>query len=135
MQGARWRTRLIAGLVAGLLYSGAAAGECDDMDVSGLQGRWTLESIDGKPVDAPTPIYFEIDGLTITGFDGCNNFGGRLDQPAGLRKSQRACLAEGPRLPLDFSDPWAHLERATVSNNTLVLPLPEGSGHARLHRE
>lgn len=93
-----------------------------------------LESIDGREVEPKPEIYFEIDGRTLTGFDGCNTFGGSLDAPENLRMTQRACADPGPRLPLDLEDPLAQLEGAKLDGDTLELPLPDGSGTATLRR-
>jgi heat shock protein HslJ len=120
----------ILGLI-GYLQSAAAG---DAMDMSKLQGRWVLESIGGQPVSAGDEIYFEIDGMTITGFDGCNKFGGSLDAPDRLRMTQRGCVSDRPKLPLELSDPRSQLDAATVTGEQLTLPLPGGPGEAVFSR-
>ena len=47
---------------------------------------------------ASEPIFFEIDGLVIRGFDGCNSFGGRLNSPSKL-KEDLVWIPEGAQLP------------------------------------
>ena len=119
----------------GSVQSCAAPVVGDPMDMSKLQGRWILESINGKPVESENEIYFEIDGPAITGFDGCNKFGGRLDAPARLRMTQRACVSEGPRLPLELPDARPQLKAAEVTGEKLKLLLPDGTGEAGFRRQ
>ena len=114
-------------------YSAPAANS--HMDMSNLQGRWVLESINGKPVESENEIYFEIEGTIITGFDGCNNFGGKLDVPASLRMTQRACISEGPRLPLELPDARSQLKAAEVIGKKLKLKLPDRKGEASFRRQ
>lgn len=115
----------------GLLQSGAAF---DPKDMSMLQGRWVLESINGQLTGSGTKVYFEIDGLTITGFDGCNKFGGRLDAPSRIRMTQRGCASDRLRLPLELPDPRSQLNAAKVTGEKLKLPLPGGKGEAGFRR-
>jgi len=115
----------------GCVQSGAAG---DAMDMSKLQGRWVLESISGQPVSSGDELYFEIEGMTITGFDGCNKFGGSLDAPERMRMTQRGCVSDTPRLPLELSDPRPQLEAAKVTGEELTLPLPGGTGDAVFSR-
>lgn len=105
------------------------------MDTTRLDGKWVLEAIDGRPVTGGSEVFFEIEGRTISGFDGCNRFGGRLDAPGGVRISQRACAEGGPRLPLDLSDPESHLRRGDLAGDRLELPLAGGPGKATFRRE
>ena len=96
-----------------------------------LQGRWTLLSINGVEVDADQNAWFEIKGTLISGFDGCNNFGGDLSSSRPLRQSQRGCANDGPEFPLDLSSPMEHLKTATLNGDELVLPL-NGAGETAL---
>jgi META domain len=105
------------------------------MDISALNGRWVLETIEGKPAAAEQDVYFQIDGQTISGFDGCNRFGGNLSQPSLMRKSQRACLAAGVALPIDLANPLPQLTSARLEGDQLVVPLPGGAGEARFRRK
>jgi heat shock protein HslJ len=105
------------------------------MDVASLQGRWVLEAVDGKSVSPDRgEIYFQITEQTISGYDGCNRFGGSLTQPGRIQKGQRGCPADTMLLPLDFSNPASQLSRATVRGERLLLPLPDGKGEAQFRR-
>jgi META domain len=105
------------------------------MDISELKGRWVLEAINGRNVTFENlEIYFEITERTITGYDGCNRFGGSTAQPFIIQRSQRACPPETILLPLDLSDPAPQLSRATVSGDKLFLPLPDSKGEAQFRR-
>jgi heat shock protein HslJ len=103
-----------------------------EMNLVNLQGRWTLESIDGKIVETSRDVFFELRGSTITGFDGCNSFGGPLDSPTRIRASQRSCGDDYVALPLDLSNPLAQLRAAHVKNDRLILTLPGDQGTAVL---
>lgn len=95
-----------------------------------LQGRWVLESIAGRPVNADGALFFAIDGSSIQGFDGCNHFGGRLDEPEKMRTSQRGCDPNALRLPLQLPDPRRQLEAGTVEGDRLTLAMPGATGDA-----
>ena len=102
------------------------------MDLAELQGRWVLEAIDGKEVPSGgAEIYFEITGQSITGYDGCNRFGGRRTDPSRMRKTQRACSPETTPLPLDFSDLTQQLSRATIRDGNLFVQLRDGTEKAQ----
>jgi heat shock protein HslJ len=116
----------------GCVQSGAAG---DAMDMSKLQGRWVLESINGQRISPGAEVYFEIDGTTITGFDGCNKFGGSLDAPDQMRMTQRGCVSDSPGLPLELSDPRSQLDAAKLTGEKLTLPLPGGTGEAGFSRQ
>jgi len=105
------------------------------MDISELKGRWVLEAVNGRAVAVESgEIFFMISNDTISGYDGCNRFGGSISQPYSIRKTQRDCPAELPTLPLELSDPLRQLGRATVTGDKLTLPLPDGTGEARFRR-
>lgn len=112
------------------------AGESGDL--SNLYGKWILESINGQPTDSGKKLYFEIketkDGPQISGFDGCNKFGGTLAPPAALWKGQRGCPSGKLLLPLNLSDPRSQLDAADVTGKVLTIPLPDGSGEADFRR-
>jgi hypothetical protein len=111
------------------LSGGAAA------TLSAIEGRWILEAINGRPVTVGTEeIYFQLNGETITGYDGCNNFGGQITQPTQIRKSQRACPAGTLFLPLDLSNPLPQLDRAKITGGKLFLPLSSSQGEATFRR-
>jgi hypothetical protein len=113
----------------------ASLAKAHAMDISALKGRWVLEAISGKGVALEKgEIYFQITEDTITGYDGCNRFGGSVAQPSLMRKGQRACPPETILLPLDLSNPIPQLSRATVRRDKLFLPLPDGQGEAQFRR-
>jgi hypothetical protein len=105
------------------------------IDFSALRGRWVLESVDGKPVGREGgEIYFQVTEQAVTGYDGCNRFGISVANPGAAIGGQRGCPPESKKLPIDPSDLVTQLGRATVSGNTLSLPLPGGKGEARFRR-
>ncbi len=118
-----------------LMQSGPAFASGEIVNLSRLQGRWVLNSINEHPLNEGNYIYFEIDALTITGFDGCNKFGGRLDALSRLRMSQRACVNNETKLPLKLTDPWPQLNASEVSGDKLTMPLPDGAGKACFNRQ
>ena len=65
---------------------------------------------------------FTIEGQAIQGFDGCNEFSGRLDQPGSIGSTRRGCPEHALRLPLDMSDPMPRLRSGNIENGTLTLP-------------
>ena len=113
----------------------AATGILAEASIQELQGKWLLESINGRAVKSEPAIYFKIDGRTITGFDGCNSFGGSLDAPDQLRITQRACPSGGPRLPLELSDPRPQLESSRLEGDTLELKVGDEGDSARFRRQ
>ena len=102
------------------------------MQPADLNGRWVLEAIDGQPVAEDVEVYFEIQGSALSGYDGCNSFGGSLDNPSMLRMTQRACFPEPIPFPLDLSDPRAQLMQSKLQGD--VLELPTASGTATFRR-
>jgi heat shock protein HslJ len=104
------------------------------MEIADLQGRWDLISVNAQPLRPGEPIYFAIDGQKISGFDGCNHFGGRLDSPSRLVISQRACEPDVAMLPLNLTDPLPQLKAAKLVDGRLLLPLPDGRGEAQFNR-
>ena len=132
-------------IVLAVACSGAVLADCgqenhgsiaeNQVSAKDLQGKWVLESIAGKAVEEGPEIYFAIDERTITGFDGCNTFGGSIDAPENLRMTQRACAEEGPRLPLELSDPRPQLESSRLDGDVLEMDLPGGAGKARFRKK
>jgi len=88
-----------------------------------IYGRWLLVSVGEQQVPPVANIHFAIDGDSISGFDGCNTFGGSLLEPSLIRQSQMACSQQDFSLPLDLRDPLAHLQRAQLSGDILELPV------------
>ncbi|MER8963881.1 MULTISPECIES: META domain-containing protein [unclassified Mesorhizobium] len=105
-----------------------------NVELSDLQGRWVLESVNGVLVSSSVPVYFEVVGDNITGFDGCNNFGGPLLTPDFIRKGERDCEGDYVSLPLDFANPLEQLRQATLDGKLLVLSIPNTAGKARFRR-
>ncbi len=92
-----------------------------------MNGTWSLASVGGQAVtaDGGAPR-FTIDGDVISGFDGCNQFGGQLSNPQSMRSGQMACAGEYVKLPLDLNDPKAHLDSATFEGDRISLPARAG---------
>ena len=120
--------------VALLFFSTVAAMGCaaaEPVQPADLNGRWVLEAIDGRPVSEDVEMYFEIQGSAISGYDGCNSFGGSLDNPGMLRMTQRACSPEPIPFPLDLTDPRAQLMRGELRGDVLELPIASGTATFR----
>ncbi|MGQ7848067.1 META domain-containing protein [Granulosicoccus sp. 3-233] len=105
------------------------------MDIDALQGRWTLLSTDTTKNNAGSELWFELQGTRISGFDGCNHFGGDLSSSRPLIRSQRGCEGERPEFPLDLSKPMAQLGIASLEGNELTLPLTGSKGVAIFIRQ
>jgi hypothetical protein len=105
-----------------------------EFNLAEFQGRWTLELMDGQPVELKMAVYFEINGKAIKGFDGCNNFSGSLENPVLIRKGQRDCVGEYASLPLNLSSPMEHLQQAKITGDVLSLPIGQGGGEAKFRR-
>jgi heat shock protein HslJ len=106
----------------GFAPSGVHAG---GVEIADLQGSWKLVEIASKPfqalphADVPG---FTIEDWSIEGFDGCNTFWGRLDKPDNLSSTRMGCPENALKLPLDLSNPMAHLEAGRIECNRLILP-------------
>jgi hypothetical protein len=119
--------RIVEGLVAGLMAVAVIAlPACAGPLAAGdLQGTWTLREVRSRPVQPATPEAlprFTIKGQAIEGFDGCNQFWGRLDQPGSIGSTRRGCPDGTLKLPLDLADPWAHLRAGRLDRARLILP-------------
>ena len=90
-----------------------------------LQGSWRVVEIRSQPVrpaaEHELPM-FTIKDQSIEGFDGCNNFWGRLDQPGSTASTRRGCPEGGLKLPLDLTDPMSHLKAGRIDKGRLILP-------------
>lgn len=86
-----------------------------------LQGTWRWLQTGATAGSGEVP-HFTIAGRTISGYDGCNFFSGELGQAGGIAASLRACAGDQPMLPLDLTDPLAHLESGTLEGGRLSLP-------------
>lgn len=104
--------------ISGWAIAGEGAG-----DVGMIQGKWLLRAVNGAPVESEQPAYFSVSGNEFSGFDGCNFFGGMLDNPISLRMTQRACPDE--HLAFDAGALAAKLPAATTQDDTLTIVLDE----------
>jgi heat shock protein HslJ len=118
-------------MITGLIVFSVAAIDtwAGSLTASDLSGRWELLEIESQPVQAASkdalPI-FTIKDKSIEGFDGCNRFWGRLDQPGSIASTRRGCMGTNLKLPLDLSDPLSHLGAGKIDNERLVLPKRAG---------
>jgi hypothetical protein len=117
-----------------LVLAAAVPSEAYAMDILKLNGRWVLEAVNGKAISSDQEIYFQIVGDVISGYDGCNTFGGKVTRPFVGRASKRGCAGE-VLLPLDLADPLAQLDQAIIKQNKLFLPLPNSKGDAQFRRD
>jgi heat shock protein HslJ len=114
----------LAALSVGVLTVCAAPSATRDLD-----GTWELVEIDSRPIARPTSgerLTFTIKGSTIEGFDGCNTFSGRLDQPGGIASTRRGCADDIVKLPLDLANAKSHLEAGRIDGERLLLPARPG---------
>ena len=120
--------RMIVGGMA-MLALGAVAVCAGPLTPRDLQGTWELAEIASRPV-APTAANarpsFTIKDQSIEGFDGCNNFSGRLDKPGAIASTRRGCPDDVVKLPLDLTDAWSHLQAGKIQDGALVLPARAG---------
>lgn len=100
----------------------------DAVGINSLTGSWVLAKSGSRVIvqGARELPNFTIKNGTISGYDGCNRFGGPLDQPGHIRQTRRACAAQGEKLPLDLNDALAHLKSGHLSGGNLVLPARGG---------
>jgi heat shock protein HslJ len=115
-----WR---IVGTIFAAAMAGAAVG--DAIAYANLDGTWRLVSVDSRPLGqlpADQVPFFTVTGTTVSGFDGCNSFFGRIDQPGNINATRRGCSEETIKLPLDLNDLRSHLQTGTVDKNSLSVP-------------
>jgi META domain len=108
-----------------LMFSLEAYGQGTNLEATSLEGQWVLVQSSGRPVPTEAAIFFKLENGILSGFDGCNRFGGPLD--GGIRTGGRGCPDSGPVLPLDLAQPAEHLARARRDGDKLILPLADGS--------
>ena len=92
---------------------------------SSLDGTWRLVSVDSRPLrqlPAGQVPFFTVTRRTVSGFDGCNNFSGRIDQPGNISATRRGCPETTIKLPLDLGDLLSHLQTGTIDKNSLSVP-------------
>lgn len=122
--------RIIRMMMTGLaVFSvGVIAAFAGSLSASDLHGSWELVEIKSQPVQ-PTAVnalpMFTIKDQSIEGFDGCNDFWGRLDQPGSIASTRRGCPDGSLKLPLDLTDPMAHLQAGRLDKGRLILPARE----------
>lgn len=135
MEEAKMDRRLTVA-ATGALAACISLGACTTMEAADLNGTWRLSSIDGQQVEASASSpHFTIDGNTINGFDGCNQFGGQLDQPQSLFVGQRECVGAVLNIPINLSDPQEHLATANVDGDRLAIPAQNGYPASVFHRD
>jgi heat shock protein HslJ len=122
--------RIVRMMMTGLVAFGisAIAAFAGSLTTNDLQGSWKLAEIQSQPVRPATvnalPM-FTIKVQSIEGFDGCNSFWGRLDQPGNIASTRRGCLDGSLKLPLDLTDPMSHLKAGRIDKGRLILPKRE----------
>ncbi len=95
------------------------------LTVDDLQGTWKLVEIGSHPMRPNSTMAlpeFTVSSESIAGFDGCNNFWGRLDQPGSVGTTRIGCPEGVLKLPLDLSDPLSHLRSGQIHQGRLILP-------------
>jgi heat shock protein HslJ len=114
--------------LTGMVACGVGTGPTGELKAAELNGTWTLVEIESKPVasDAGTALpSFTIKDQSIEGFDGCNTFSGRLDRPGSITSTRRGCPEGAVKLPLDLSNPMAHLKEGRIERDMLRVPARE----------
>jgi hypothetical protein len=127
------RTVLSFGLLGMALIAPASA---LSSDFQALEGRWDLVKSGGKAMaasDRQLP-YFVVHQGKISGFDGCNKFGGDIRQPERIAKGQRGCKGSYVKLPLDLGDPAGHLKAGKLTGDRLQLPARRGQPASEFRR-
>ena len=110
----------VLALAALLAMTSSAAAQSVEELARALAGRWTLTHIAGAPVrSSGQPMGFTIAGTKITGFDGCNSFGGDLTAPERIVATQMACTHDTLTMPLDLANLPAQLRRARLEGGSL----------------
>jgi hypothetical protein len=122
------RNWLLAGAMLMTTVS-AVHGEAVNTLTQSLAGRWALTHVGDVAVKkSGKPVGFAIEGTNISGFDGCNSFGGSLAEPNRIVGTQMACASGGPVLPLDLGNPLPQLQQARVEGNVLLVPVAGSPG-------
>jgi heat shock protein HslJ len=128
--------RIAVGILAtiGLTAVAVCAGP---LTAGELMGTWELVEVHSLPLPttgANARPVFTITDQSIEGFDGCNNFSGRLDKPGSIASTRRGCVEGTVKLPLDLTDPMSHLKSGRIHNGTLILPAREGIAESVFRR-
>jgi len=115
--------------IIAFLLAGGAAACAGQASVPHLQGRWSLVELGGQPTAAtasgPAP-WLMIKAESIEGYDGCNQFSGRLDAPGSIMATRRGCAPGAVKLPLNLADPLPQLKAGQVHGERLDVPSTEG---------
>jgi heat shock protein HslJ len=122
--------RIVSMMMTGLatVGVGAIATCAGSLSASDLQGSWKLVEMQSqlvRPAAGNALPMFTITDQSIEGFDGCNRFWGRLDQPGSMASTRRGCLDGSLTLPLDLTSPMSHLKAGRIDKGRLILPQRE----------
>lgn len=112
-------------ILTGLVACGSATAPTNEVKTADLQGTWRLAEVNAKPVASSSPAAlpsFTVKDQSIDGFDGCNSFSGRLDQPGSIASTRRGCPDNVLKLPLDLSDPMRQIKEGRIEKDRLILP-------------
>jgi hypothetical protein len=127
MLGDRAMKKQVAGAILALAAMLGTAGFAMAQTDQALNGTWTLASVDGRSITPSGEVpNFVIEGDAIHGYDGCNRFSGTLSKPEMMIVGQRACAGDYVSLPLDLTNPKAHLAQAEVEGENLIIPAWNG---------
>lgn len=115
-------------ILAALIIIGAAmcfACAGTSVDATRFAGTWRLVAVDSRPL-GPLPAdqvpVFTVIGTRVSGFDGCNTFSGRIDQPGEISATRMGCREGAIQLPLDLGNLLAHLQTGTIKEKSLSVP-------------
>lgn len=90
-----------------------------------FEGGWRLISINSFPIsylDTDKIPYFAVAGMEVTGFDGCNYFFGRIDQPGNISATRIGCSEAAVKIPLNLHNMLPQLRASTVEQDFLSIP-------------
>jgi len=112
-------------LLVAIIAIAAIGNACATTSLASLEGTWRLVSVNSKRLEqlpADQVPYFKVTGIMVSGFDGCNSFDGRIDQPGNISSTRRGCLENTIKLPLDLGDFRSQLKAGTINKNSLSMP-------------
>lgn len=116
---------LLLSTLGGCLTVGTDAGLNSAHADPRLDGTWWLVS-SGSGASGQLPAnevpFFTVTNMTVKGFDGCNSFSGRLDQPGEISSTRVGCPDSVVRLPLDLHDLLTHLKTGRIESSVLTVP-------------
>lgn len=108
-----------------LFIGGTTSADGQDLNWEILQGKWALTAVDGVRISGRQPVYFEVRGDTISGFDGCNMFGGNLNDLQRMRATLRGCADHVAYL--DMGNLQSQLSSAIVEGSLLKVTAYDGT--------